>query len=903
MWQPTAPGNHSIQVEIDKGDFIPELDEDNNAASIEVFVATALNIAPSVNITHPRDREKVSGTVLISGTASDSPMDTNELTGVKVSIDSGDYQEATGLNAWEYQWDTTSYSEGLHTINAISHDDEDNSVVRSIEVIVDNDQSNQAPVAVISSPQRLSNFSVNETIFFKGDNSSDPDLGPNEMNFTWDMGDGSIVWGANINYSYSEIVPFITVTLRVYDGDQEDSASIQIFINNTPPVAVAGNNRTAEIGEMITFNGSNSYDPDEPFDQISKYQWNMGNGDVLEGEVVQYSYNEGGGEYTVVLTVSDGDSSDNDSLVVSLNNTIPVALLKLPSRTVYANVDLYFDGSDSHDPDGEIIEYYFDFGDGYSTGWSAYQGSNHTYRESGEYAPRLKVKDSKGGISLWNSMEITVLPAPNNKPLVQIDAPLEGAVVASPLIVEGTSSDPDMTDKVEKVEVSLRGTTILAKPIYGQDLGEWRASFEDIGDMENGSARLEVRAFDGKGYSEPAVLNVIINNDEPEFIDITVMDHTSEAFPGDNIDVYGQAKYDTGVAVLGSTVTASLYGSTKTVKSDSNGFFSLTISAPMESGLVSLEISVENGTLAGNTSETILVYSTEFSVDDDSIKLYRDETEVIGYNDAVRVGETVEIRVTVDFYSDATEGPSFTATVNVTQISDGVNNDNLENESISFIPDGKEQSKTLTITWSPEEGSHTINVKVEAAGDTSENDDLGSRTFTVREKIILADFKVTDIQLPGTNLRDGEFVTVSITVVNDGDASGFVNVSLYQGRENPADLIDQKTDIFLSQNAEQKILINWQVESGYIELMAVVDSSLEEASKDNNRYSTSVRVYPPEDVQKEESSQAITVAVIGGILVIAAAAWAFYRKKEAEEAESVEAISDIDVEEEDGDEF
>ncbi|MDP7266334.1 MAG: CARDB domain-containing protein, partial [Candidatus Thermoplasmatota archaeon] len=281
MWQPAAPGNHHVRVEIDKGNLILELDETNNIASIEIFVATASNIPPSVNITHPRDREKVSGTVLISGTASDSPMDTNELTAVELSIDLEDYKAATGLNAWEYQWDTTLYSEGLHTINARSYDDEDISVVRSIEVIVDNDQSNEPPVANISSPRRLSNFSVNETIFFKGNTSSDPDLGPNELNFTWEMGDGSVVWGANINYSYSNIVPFITVTLRVYDGDQEDSEGIQIFINNTPPVAIAGGNRTAEIREMINFNGSRSYDPDEPFDQISKYQWNMGNGDVL----------------------------------------------------------------------------------------------------------------------------------------------------------------------------------------------------------------------------------------------------------------------------------------------------------------------------------------------------------------------------------------------------------------------------------------------------------------------------------------------------------------------------------------------------------------------------------------------------------------------------------------------
>ena len=624
----------------------------------------------------------------------------------------------------------------------------------------------------------------------------------------------------------------------------------------------------------------------------------MGNGDVLEGERIQYAYNEGGGKYIVVLTVFDGDSSHNDSLVVSLNNTLPVALLKLPSQTVNANVDLYFDGSASYDPDGEIIEYYFDFGDGYSTGWSNSPGSNHTYRKSGEYAPRLKVKDSKGGISLWNSMEITVLPVPNNKPLLEINAHLEGAVIASPLIIEGKSSDPDSSDIVENIEVSLGGTTILAKPAHGSGLAQWRARFENISAMENGAAQIEARAFDGKGYSDLVILNVVVNNDEQKSIDISLIDLTSEVFPGDIIEVYGQAKYDTGVTVQGSDTTVSMSGSQKSILTDANGFFSLDITVPTESGSTLLEISVENGSIMGEISETILVYSMEFSLDDDSVKLYRGEEEIIGYNDAVRAGETVEIRINVYFYCDATEGPGFSATVNVTQVSDDANTALMENKSISFIPDGTEQSKTLAIQWSPDEGSHRIRLSVEGERDTSENDDLREQTFTVREKIMLADFKVTDIKLPNGNLRDGEFVTVSITVINEGNVSGLVNLSLYDGEENSAGLIDRKTNIFMKRNTSQTILINWQAESGYIELLAVVDSSLEELSKDNNRQSTSVRVYPPKTVEKEESNQAITVAVIGGILVMAALVWTFYRKKEAEDNEGAEVEPETDGEEE-----
>jgi LPXTG-motif cell wall-anchored protein len=51
-------------------------------------------------------------------------------------------------------------------------------------------------------------------------------------------------------------------------------------------------------------------------------------------------------------------------------------------------------------------------------------------------------------------------------------------------------------------------------------------------------------------------------------------------------------------------------------------------------------------------------------------------------------------------------------------------------------------------------------------------------------------------------------------------------------------------------------------------------------------------------VEKEESNQAITVAVIGGILVMAALVWTFYRKKEAEDNEGAEVEPETDGEEE-----
>ena len=901
MWQPSYHGNHTVRIILDEDDLIQELNESNNEASVVVFVSTAVNVPPTVNITYPMDHERVSGTVIISGTAFDSAIDTNNLTEVEVKIDSGGWQSANGRQAWEYQWDTTSFSEGLHTVGARAYDGEDHSPVKSVAVIVDNDMTNRAPVANITSPQTGSNYSINQTIFLRGNESYDPDDGPEDLNFSWDMGDGEILYGMNVNHSYSEKAALVTVTLRVYDGDREDSDSIQLFIDNTPPVAVAGEDRTAELGEVIIFNGSRSYDPDL-WDRIENYTWNMGNGEVLYGDehgVVEYAYTVGGGQYEVTLTVADmRNTTDRDSLTVTLNNTLPIAILGLPSKEVCTNVDLFFDAIDSHDPDGEVVEYYFDFGDGESSGWISYPGANHTYLIPGEYAPRLKVKDALGGISLWNSVDITVLAEPNQRPLITITSPLADAIVASPLIVEGTSNDPDAMDTIRTVEVTISGNKMLAKPKLGSSLAEWVATF-NISGLENGEATLGARSYDGKEYSDPYTVNVDINNDEPVSITVIILNMSDEVFVGDPIEVRGKAGYDTGVAVAEANVTLSFIDEISSGMTDRNGLFSFTFSCPAGEGSNTIEIGVERDRLEGFVEEAIMIYKTDFLLMEDSIKVFRGQEEIVGYNDAPRKGETVELRVEVFFHSDAKDGPAFTGIVNISQVAKGSTSPLLDNESIIFTPDGKPQSKILSVDWMPDEGINTIAVNIAAGRDSSPENNSLSRSFTVRKKEYSADFAVTEIRLQEEDIVEGISVTVVIEIVNLGNISGYVNVSLYEDEKEEKNLVGRKERIFLKSNKTQVISINWNPSKGYAALLAVLDSSLDEENKDNNHLSVNVKVYPGEEEKKGKSNRVVTGAIIGMILVLAAAIWVFYRKKEAEEDDMEgEEERDYDIDEE-----
>jgi hypothetical protein len=91
----------------------------------------------------------------------------------------------------------------------------------------------------------------------------------------------------------------VTVTLRVTDnvGDTDtDTMVVNITSGNVPPIADAGGPYYGEVNELITFDGSASYDPNEgpPLnDHIVSWDWDMdgdGQYDDASGETIQWSW-------------------------------------------------------------------------------------------------------------------------------------------------------------------------------------------------------------------------------------------------------------------------------------------------------------------------------------------------------------------------------------------------------------------------------------------------------------------------------------------------------------------------------------------------------------------------------------------------------------------------------------
>jgi PKD repeat protein len=161
-----------------------------------------------------------------------------------------------------------------------------------------------------------------------------------------------------------------------------------------PPVASFTYSPTEPmVDETVTFDASASYDPDGT---IESYEWNFGDGGTGTGVVTTHTYNTAG-TYTVTLTVTDDDgltdTATSDVTVSPPELQPPVASFTFSPTSPLVDETVTFDASASYDPDGTIVSYDWDFGDGLSdTG----EIVTHAYSAAGTYTVTLTVTDNDG---------------------------------------------------------------------------------------------------------------------------------------------------------------------------------------------------------------------------------------------------------------------------------------------------------------------------------------------------------------------------------------------------------------------------------------------------------------------------------------------------------------------------
>jgi Bacterial Ig domain len=113
-------------------------DGSGNVGSTSETVDVMNDVAPpTVTVTAPLSGATVSGTVTVTGTASDDV----SVASVAVSVDGAAYAAATGTSSWSYSLDTTKLTNGSHTLAARATDTSGKTTTASVTLNV----SNSAP--------------------------------------------------------------------------------------------------------------------------------------------------------------------------------------------------------------------------------------------------------------------------------------------------------------------------------------------------------------------------------------------------------------------------------------------------------------------------------------------------------------------------------------------------------------------------------------------------------------------------------------------------------------------------------------------------------------------------------------------------------------------------------------
>lgn len=295
-------------------------------------------------------------------------------------------------------------------------------------------ETNEGPTAsFVYSP---TSPKVGEKVNFNASGSSDPD--GSIVSFQWDFGDGRGDSGETVTHKYKNAGTF-TVVLVVQDNSGNRgtaSQTVSVSEGDSPNASFVYSPANPAENETIYFNASESEDPDG---DIVSFDWDFGDGTTGTGETVTHQYGSSGG-FTVLLKVTDDDGNiDTATQTISVgDNQNPVAAFTYSPSSPGVDQDIYFNAADSSDPDGSIVAYDWDLGDGTTdSGVSV----THRYGSDGSYTVYLRVTDNSGNT---DSVTQTITVIENQSPTASFVYSPTNPEINSPVHFNASeSTDPD----------------------------------------------------------------------------------------------------------------------------------------------------------------------------------------------------------------------------------------------------------------------------------------------------------------------------------------------------------------------------------------------------------------------------------------------------------------------------
>lgn len=365
-----------------------EVAEESRVVSIANIIAAAIFTA---------DPETGAAPLTVKFDASDSVDEDGEIVSYEWDFDEdGNYDDAEGVEV-EHTFDEIgSYIVSLRTTDR-------NGEFATFDKEIEVNEGNEPIVKIDITNGSASNLESGIDYTFNG-TSTDSPIGNRLVKFEWDFGDGSgKVEGKAVTHKFQSSGTY-DVTLTVTDEeDLEAEKTLEVTVSgpSQKPVAIISSTPEAVAGLIagkapleVSFDASNSTDPD---DNISEYRWDFdgdGFNDASSSRETHTFTNPG--NYKTTLTVTDADGNTSKTSINIIVEEVGISPT-LTANPIAGNIPLTvnFDASGSTYPEGQIVSYKWDFGDGTDQTIGNAQIS-HQYTSIGTFTATVTVVASDG---------------------------------------------------------------------------------------------------------------------------------------------------------------------------------------------------------------------------------------------------------------------------------------------------------------------------------------------------------------------------------------------------------------------------------------------------------------------------------------------------------------------------